>query len=495
MINANPSESPEQVSKKGKGNNTPNLLQDFTTALIQTGEFDEIVRTAVPGVLKKWAGDSKIKNLAVKPIARYIMKSFPPVKTDSGSTPISDLLSSREFITTIEDQLPDLLNGILKGMITVFDNIANLPAEEKRTLVGKILKNTEIDKAGSLITSLFQVLNEVHIENPLFLSETLVPKVRDLIVSMDFGEIKEAIENSTEDIIDLAGQVNIEFWQYPSKVICFFATIIEIVNIGVMAVKKTIEPMNNMAPDLLSDVIISLIDSIKGKYLGEFINEISELVRRIHTGSALLGDKGNPLLPQVVGKLFGDTIKEIDIELLIKTQKQITEIKEMCNSSINQKLMDRPELVREKLQSYFRKAGSYIKNLSNRVNLMEMSLPAGDIENQIAAGIKNIDVQELADVINRVCIIFNNLNRSDPRVIKDTISQFVNSLDDYEVRDALQAIITDLVESLKPVSSQILPPVIRGAADLLKSDGSSGSSELKDAVDYFRKTVNREVQA
>ena len=46
------------------------------------------------------------------------------------------------------------------------------------------------------------------------------------------------------------------------------------------------------------------------------------------------------------------------------------------------------------------------------------------------------------------------------------------------------------MESLKPVASEVLPPLIRGIADLLRPDPSGGSREIEEALAYLKSAIN-----
>ena len=113
-------------------------------------------------------------------------------------------------------------------------------------------------------------------------------------MEIDFGEIKETVDGSAENITALAGMINEEMWQYPAKMVCLLSLLPALGNIVSAPSVKTIGPINNLAPDLLTDVILSLVRDIDGKSIGMLVNELCELVRKIHTGSALIGDTGKP---------------------------------------------------------------------------------------------------------------------------------------------------------------------------------------------------------
>jgi hypothetical protein len=95
----------------------------------------------------------------------------------------------------------------------------------------------------------------------------------------------------------------------------------------VSATNETLKPINNLAPDLLGDVVFSLVDDIDGKNIGMLINELCELVRKIHTGSTLLGEQGKPQLPNTLSRLTCETMSTVDINLLLKARTLLAEIK------------------------------------------------------------------------------------------------------------------------------------------------------------------------
>jgi len=115
-------------------------------------------------------------------------------------------------------------------------------------------------------------------------AESLRPIVRELVENIDFGEVKEAAEFHRENIGDAVAMINEELWRYPAKVICLLSLLPAAANMTVSAAKETLMPINKLAPDLLADVVFSLVDDVDGKNIGELINELSELVRKIRTG-------------------------------------------------------------------------------------------------------------------------------------------------------------------------------------------------------------------
>ena len=321
-------------------------------------------------------------------------------------------------------------------------------------------------------------------------AESLRPIFRELIEHIDFGEIKEAVDSSSDDITAVMRMANEEMWRYPAKVICLLSLLPAAVNMTVSAAKETLTPINRLAPDLLGDVVLSLIDDIDGKKLGMLINELGELVRKIHTGSALLGEPGKPQLPNTLSRLTRETMSTVDINLLLKARTLVTEIKEVSLKAFIDLLEHSPELSSEFFQNHFLSIVTFIRNWSRKADAFERLFSDEDIAREFAKGMGEIDAQEVANTISRLCAIVNRVRAVTPGVIRNTLSQAINSVDAYEIGETARWFTEDVVESLKPVASEVLPPLIRGIADLLRPDPSGGSGEIEDALAYLKSAIN-----
>jgi hypothetical protein len=97
--------------------------------------------------------------------------------------------------------------------------------------------------------------------------------------------------------------INEELWRYPAKVVCILSMLPTLSNTALKGLRETAAPLNRMAPDLLADVVISLIRNVDAKEISGIVNELAELVRKIHTGSALIGEPGKPALPELFEKI------------------------------------------------------------------------------------------------------------------------------------------------------------------------------------------------
>jgi hypothetical protein len=101
-----------------------------------------------------------------------------------------------------------------------------------------------------------------------------------------------------------------------------------------------------------------------------------------------------------------------------------------------------------------------------------------------------IDAQEVANTISRLCSMVNRVHAVTPGVIRNTLSQGINSVDADEAGETVRWLTEDIVESLKPVAHEVLPPLIRGIADLLRPDPAGGSREIAEALAYLKSAIN-----
>jgi len=321
-------------------------------------------------------------------------------------------------------------------------------------------------------------------------AECLRPLIRELIEHIDFGEVKMAMDGSRDDITAVVRMANEEMWRYPAKVICLLSLLPVAVNMTVSATNETLKPINNLAPDLLGDVVLSLVDDIDGKNIGMLINELSELVRKIHIGSTLLGEPGKPQSANTLSRLTRETMSTVDINLLLKARTYMTEIKEILLKTFIDQLEHSPELSSEFFQNHFLSIVALIRNWSRKADAFEHLFSEEDIAREFAKGMGEIDAQEVANTISRLCSIVNRVRAVTPGVIRNTLSQAVNSVDADEVGETARWLTEDIVESLKPVASEVLPPLIRGIADLLRPDPSGGSGEIQEALAYLKSAIN-----
>ncbi|MCP4693252.1 MAG: hypothetical protein GY859_34745 [Desulfobacterales bacterium] len=462
------------------------LVAGFVKAFVQTEECREIVKAAASGVVRAWAGDSRMKNNLSRVLENNIVKILPAGRETVDKEPIISFLESPDLLPALEKELPAIIDDALAAAAAVCRNLEKAPAAEKMGLLGGILENVDVSKLGEIATDMARVINDIHETDPVFFTGKMEPALNAWIERTDFGELKEALDNSFEDIVGLVASANSVIWQYPAKVVCVFALIPSVLNLSIGALNNTLAPLNRVAPELLADIVSSLIRSVRGEEIGRVVNESTELVRKLHTGSALIGGSNNPLVTRDLVKLVTDVLGKIDVKLWVKVKEALEEVKDSFHDMFISALENEPDLSKEFLRGHFKRIGNVIKSWSRETEALEDIFPDEDI----AAELAEVEIQDLADSINRVCTILNGA-REQERTSATMTARFFEALDVYEVGETLKWLTGDFVQAAKPLAREVAPDVIRGVTELIRPDEDGDNSELKEALAEFVQALNQ----
>lgn len=420
-----------------------NFIAGITVAMLHTAQFKKLTGALITEMLNGWAGTGKVKKGLIRPALKLVGWMFKIKDSDKEKTPVKDFLDKADF-----------------------------------------------GQVGAVITDAFRAVNKLHQENHLYMSEKFGPAVRAILENTDFGELKEMMDTSADDVVAMIGKINEEVFEFPAKMVCIFSLIPTLVNIIVRSLVKTTAPLNTLAPDMLTDVLISLLNEIDGKNIGLLVNELSEAVRKVHTGSALIGEQGTHALPAGITRLTAAMMNTVDIPLLLKSQAMLRDIKGIVRVSFIDILEAHPEYAVDFFQSHFRSLVGTVKEWSLKADAFERLFTGEDISREFAKGMGELDAQEMASAVGRICALFNQVRQMSPGTIKNFLSQFFSALDGSTAGETARWFMDDLVQSMKPLAPEIMPPVISGIADLIAPDGEI-SPETKEACDKLRNAFNR----
>lgn len=437
----------------------PAFLDELVRAFVRTSEFKTIIRSAVPEVAAQWAGKNPLKKMAAGIVAENIQKSFAPEAVES----------------------PSLINAILEILDNTFKEAGTLTDEERSRLAATLTGGIDAGIIGSIVTRMAVLVNTAHATDPVFISENARGNFRRFIESVDFGEIKEAIEGSHEDFTAIARMANEEMWRYPAKMICLLSLLPTAVNMTVSAVKEILTHIHAQAPDVLADVIFSLLRSLDGKAAGELVNGLSEVVRQTHTGSALIGDQGLPQFGADMMIILADFASALDPEVIAKARIALAEDMETIRNAWTETMSQRPDLFLTSLRHAADRRNPRIRATRREVDLIA-GMPEVDVNNALSAGLSKLDTQELGETINTVLRFLNSLRRSHPKALPQVLAGIATTIDTDELKEAAKWIIPSAVVAVKPVAGAVMPALIRGLAELLTPEPGDDSEEMNAAI-------------
>ena len=487
-----PSSLPADVQRKiGSGSANSDKLNAILQEVFNTREARQLLITVVSELLNVWAERSWWKQKVVQATGFVVNKQLPASESAGANDEIGRLFEDETFVKNIIDQLPaflHLLSGVLETGSRTLDRLST---KEKKDLLTNLLASTAQGRTGTLVTSLARMLNAIHNADSEFLARILEPGFRNWIESMDFGELKEALENSTRDAQALATMANDVIWQYPAKVVLLLSLLPTIVNMtaGVMGISA--HKLNAAPPDLLTDILLAFLNEIDFNAVAPVVNELTELVRKIHTGSALLGEPGAPQLPRVLADTFDQIIAATDPNKFWKARIALAELKSDIEQQWFQSVKNHPE--HSRLGPVYASALFNIRLRSKNQQLSHWDLM--DDEELCACLLQHLsgcDAQEAAEVINNMMRIANRLCEDHPEACAEFLGQFVNAVDDDELAGIVRLIFTNLRDELRPAARAVVPGLVEWVCDTLQTRDDEFEDEAARAREALCSLLKQE---
>ncbi|HQG33120.1 MAG TPA: hypothetical protein PLA83_14410, partial [Deltaproteobacteria bacterium] len=327
---------------------------------------------------------------------------------------------------------------------------------------------------GTLVTLWAQKVNADHKDDAGLHARSRSEAFKGFIETTDFGEIAEMLENSGERMVKSVEAINEHLWKYPAKIASVLAALLASLNTSIRASREAMRPIEkNVAPDLLADMMLSLMKGVRGRDAGDLVNASCEMLRRLHTGSLLLGRGGKPLFQIHLSELLKECIPAINPEILGKARIALAEDREAATHALADALIGNPGHV----ISYVSSLGS-VKNPSIRAASRRMRI-IGDIDQEdlskaAAKAAGDIDTYEIAGLVNDFLNLLNRLHESNPDLFTSTASSIADSIDGQEVRKAADWIIPGVIEAFGPVLSEIMPSLMKGVREMIDPQGRFG---------------------
>jgi hypothetical protein len=339
---------------------------------------------------------------------------------------------------------------------------------------------------GRFLTAWAKKINTDHAADPLCHAGARGDTIHNFLKYTDFGEIREMVEGSGPCVIKTIEAFNEQLWKYPAKVGTLVATIIPLMNTFIKASREILLPIEEkIGPDLLADIMLSLVKGINGADTAKLINAVREVIRRVHTGSLLLGKGGKPLFQIYLTDLLHDCLPEMDPELVKKIRIIFAEDREAMANAMADALSDNPDITLSYLASIGLVKTSDIKARTRKLCVIEQIDPVG-LKSAVSEGMSDLDTYEIAGLVNTACRVANRIHEVKPDILSNALSGVVDSVSPEEVRKTARWLIPDLVNAIKPLAVEMMPFIIKGFSELISPDDGYASPEHKEAMDSLK---------
>ena len=216
------------------------------------------------------------------------------------------------------------------------------------------------------------------------------------------------------------------------------------------------------------------------KSFGALVNQLTELTRKLRTGSALLGESGNPKFSQDIESVAKELFSALDPKLFFRANLFLNEGKTTVEKTFLKILRDKPELVKLGLSNLSTLKNHRIEMASRKLSLVD-DLPEEEMANALEQGLSELDVQEVAEIINLTSILVNRIFSLKPELLHSLATQLVGSLDIDELKDATELFNSGVGEALKPLGRAVLPGLIKNFCEYFASEDDEYEDEVEEA--------------
>ncbi len=385
-----------------------------------------------------------------------------------------------------------LLSEVVKELIDEWAHkgrVRSKVALPARWIVSKVLKSGNNGSGrgisadlGKLLTLWAKKANIDHATDPACHVKKRGDAAHNFLKNTDFGEIREMAESSEHCILKTVEAFNEHLWKYPAKVGSILATLLAAVNTAIKSVREILRPIEkNVGPDLLADLILSLLKGLDAKETANLVNSLSEFMRRLHTGNYLLAKAGKPLFQVYLTSLLQEALPSLNPVLLRKAKIAFAEDKEAFAHALADALAENPSLLMEMVSAYGAVKTPLIKGASRKVRLYE-EMDQETLAEATSKGLSDLDTFEIAAVMNGFLRVLNSIHKSRPEVFSNIARSIADCVDVEEIRATSQWVIPEVVDAARPMLAAAMPQLINGLCGMLRPQEGMENENHREAI-------------
>lgn len=444
-------------------------LTRIVSDLLKTREVRQLLTTVVPELFKVWAEKSwwktRISKLAGSMVKNQLTQPDDIFENDE----ISALFENEEFIKDVAEQLPSMINQATDAFVKGIGSIESLSAEEKKQAFEAVLSKAGQGRIGTILTRCAKTLTDIHDKDPEFFAKALEPAVIKWVESLDLGEIKEMFDKSGKDGRAIVEMVMTVLFEYPTKFVVLLTYLPGLANFVADSLEIILKKVNTFPPDMLTDVVLVIAKQFDDDAIANLLNQLTEVFRKIHTGSELIGEPGSPKLPKDLADIVAGIVDKLDPVVLWKAKIALAQIKAAVSQAAADAVNDSPEYRRLNMASSPELFNIRTKSLNHNLT----SWDAVDDEQALedwSAHLSAYDVQEAAEAVNNMMRLINRLAEEKPMIFGEVIGQFSSAVDDYELSESVKNVFTSAAEEIRPAARAVVPGLVTWICDVLQPE-------------------------
>ena len=463
-------------------------LADLAAEAAKTPEIRKILNALLSGWLHGW-GDRGVIRPELARHARRILAREPDASQRGDAQPaLITLLRHPEVVAYMRNQLPLLTSHLLEMADLAATAFEKADPGQQMALFNQALAPFDSDKTGRILASLTGTLDRLHRQNPTLFADKTAQILKQVLAQLDFGELKSVFVNSDRDLRALGTRFNDLLFEYPAKLILVLSFIPGISNHLLFYSEDLLKRFNALPADILADLLIAFFKETDAVTAGKLINNLAEFIRQVHTGSALTGDGGLPQFSIALTRKTRAVLREVDIPLLFKAAHALMDGQAALAAALYDAAGENPAFPALALKHRVARTNAQNRQARRQLDLFE-NLSAKETAAAISAGLSEWNAYEYAELINAACAAANTLQQQSPDTVKHIVTEFVNTLDLYEIEETVTWLARDLTQTLQPVLHTVLPVVIQAGLDCLATDTGENGPQINAMRTRLRRFI------
>jgi hypothetical protein len=300
------------------------------------------------------------------------------------------------------------------------------------------------------------------------------------IIVHDMAELKHYADAVSTHVPQVAGKVANDIWMYPAKILTLFACIPSVANCTIHCANEVLQPMNNQAPDLLADVVNSLINEIDSKALGCMANQLCELIRKLDVGDELLKESASTPFEQSIKSIVTAVLNELDDKTKQEIFYSLLSLKNKITSGVLESLQEKPDVL------------SKLINIIIMNRLHNIKTARTVLHNYRAQeNVTDFPVEEIAHFCNDLLRFIVSVHSTNKPLFDSIINRFAHALDAGAFQDFFTQAGSECFAALKPVFVKIFPFVLSFWTELIQEEDET----MQQARKAFARALLQGVEA
>jgi hypothetical protein len=470
----------------------------LASELVKTTEFKKGLNSLVTEIMGNWGGQSGISAELARHAERILKRRLDRINNRAKKKGLDELLHDPKIMTYLRDRLPMVINGLVKASEVMIGVLTQASPAEQEAFFNQLFDQiqsghrnsqpADTSTGNSRLFSMAQTIESVHEQHPGLFAERTIQLLEQVMVNIDFADLRIIFDNLEDEIATFSTGINDLLFEYPAKLILMLSLLPGTGNHILVFLTDLLKRFNDLPADILTDLLLSLLREVDAETTGKLLNNSCELIRQVHTGSALIGDAGSPQFSNMLLQKVETILKQIDTELLFKAKKALSEGREALVMSVYDAASEDARFPGAAFKHAMIRLNSHIRQAKRKVELLD-DLGDAEAARVLAAWLSEWDAHESAEWINVVCAEANRLARHEPDVLKNVVTEFVNTLDLYDIEESITWIFKDLKEPLTPVIQTVAPVLVKEVIECLNADTGENQKEIEQMRGMLRQFI------